>query len=225
VTPGKISRLSGREFLSDYFSSRLDVISTSGLFDTATIKRTTGGVEELCDSAIGLYCEYLFLLKCALLETILYVDAPFVVFRAHPDSWGESNAELDKYFQGGERLVRRGAELLRHPTLREDYDRNLLGVCKIHLATFCFAVTRVERNAGVGIAAIGRAFSRVFDEILRMRKTFVAEGGSERLRSQLGLAGIFAKYMYLVGFSFAYYGWRRLADRKNLGRPEKKQSW
>jgi glycosyltransferase involved in cell wall biosynthesis len=215
IRPGKIVRLTGRDFLRGYFSSRLHVISTSGLFDTATLKKKIGGVEELCDSAIGLYCEYLFLVHCALLEKILYVDAPFVVFRAHPESWGDSNAELHKYLQGGERLVRRSAEVLRHPSLREDYDRNLLGVCKIHLSTFCFVAARVETSAGAGgIHAVSRALSRVLAEISRMRKTFLTEGGRRRLITQFRLAGIVAKCIYLVFFSFAYYGWRSRASRR-----------
>jgi glycosyltransferase involved in cell wall biosynthesis len=218
VPAGKITRLTGRDFLREYFSGRLQVISTSGLFDTEAMKETTGGVEELCDSAIGLHCEYLFLAKCALLGRMVSIDAAFVVFRAHPESWGESNAELHKYFQGGERLLRRSAEVLRHPDLRKDFHRNLLGICRIHLATFCFAVMRSELERG-GVSAVGRGLSQVLREVSRMRKIIVAEGGAGRF-AMFSWLGTVAKCIYLVNFSFVYQGWKRWAVRKNLV-PEK----
>jgi hypothetical protein len=219
VEPGKVIRLTGRDFLRSYFSGRLDVISTTGFFETANFKKTIGGVEELCDSAIGLYCEYLLLVKCALLRHIVYVDAPYVVFRAHSESWGASSAELHKYLQGGGRLVRRCAEVLRDPVLRRDFDRSILGICKLHLSNVCFAVMRAEAGAKTfGLSAIGRALARVFDEISRVRKTYLAEGGGVGIRSQVNFGRVVSKCVYLVAVSFFYYGRRRRAGEIDLHR-------
>jgi glycosyltransferase involved in cell wall biosynthesis len=210
IMPGGVTRLTGEEFLRSYFSRRLKVISTTGFFATENFRKTTGGVEELCDSAIGLYCEYLLLVKCALLGRITYVDSPYVVFRVHSESWGSSNTELNKYLQGGERLVRKCASVLRHPTLCRDLRRNLLGICKIHLADVSFAAMRVEAGAeDFGITAIGRAYPRVLAEISRIRRTYTTEAGCSGLRAWLDFSWIVAKCTYLVLFSFFHYGRKR----------------
>jgi glycosyltransferase involved in cell wall biosynthesis len=96
--------LTGREFLRRYSARQPEIVSTCGLFDTETLRRVAGGVEELCASAIGVYCEYLFLVRCALLKKIVYADAPLVLFRIHPDSWSENSSELSKYIEAGKGL-------------------------------------------------------------------------------------------------------------------------
>ncbi len=214
VTPGEPVRLTGRGFLRAYFSRRLDVISTTGFFETVNFINTVGGVEELCDSVVGLYCEYLLLVKCALLEQIVYIDAPYVVFRVHADSWGASNTELHKYLQGGERLVRKCAEVMRHPELRQDLEKNLIGVSKIHLAKLCFVTLRAEAaSSPLSPLAIGRALKLIFREIKKIKKTVIAEsGGSFRLHLNFSL--ITAKCIYLVLFSFVYYGLKRKSGKQ-----------
>jgi glycosyltransferase involved in cell wall biosynthesis len=203
----------GREYLKNYFSGRAKIISTCGLFDAEVLRRVVGGVEEMSASPIGLYSEYFFLVRCALLGRIAYMDAPFVVFRAHSGSWGETNVELATYLDAGEQLIRRSEEVLRHPDLRDDYERNLLAVCKIHLSTFSYAAVRVERSAGAsGVFAAVRAASRVLKEISRVRKIL---GNGMRFRTQLRMVPIIAKCMYLVGFAVAYYEWRKRKERRN----------
>ena len=210
VIPSEVVRFSGREFLRNYFSGRLDVISTTGFFASDFFKSTVGGVEELCDSAVGLYCEYLLLVKCGLLGQVLCLDAPYVVFRAHAESWGASNTELHKYLQGGQRLIRRCAEVLRHPDLRPELERNLVGISKIHLSKLCFVTMRAEAAASTfGIPSIGRALSLVFGEIAKIRATVVAVESGVRLRAQMGFALIAAKCCYLIFCSYFYYGRRR----------------
>lgn len=210
VSPGELERFSGREFLRAYFSGRLDVISTTAFFATDFFRSTVGGVEELCDSAVGLYCEYLLLVKCGLLGEVLCLDAPYVVFRAHGESWGASNTELHKYLQGGQRLVRRCAEVLRHPDLRPDLERTLIGICKIHLSKLCFVAMRAEAAASTfGLPAIGRALRLVFGEMAKIRATVAAVDSGARLRTQLSFALIAAKCTYLLIFSYFYYGRRR----------------
>lgn len=210
VIPGETIQLTGRDFLRKYFSRNLNIISTTGFFDRVNFKKSIKGVEELCDSAIGLYCEYLLLVKCALLGKIVCLDDPYVVFRAHSDSWGASNAELHKYHQGGERLIIRCSEVLREIVLRQDFDRHLIGFCKIHLSNFCFVAMRVEAGSeAFGLSAVGRAFVRVMREISRVRKIFLNAGGEAGIRSRVSFAGMVGKCTYLVVFTFFYYGRRR----------------
>lgn len=162
---GTAEELNGREFLRRYTAVKPYVISTCGLFDTEALRSRVGGVEELCSSAIGLYCEYLFLVRCALLERIVHVDAPLVIFRVHPDSWGESNTDLTKYVEAGQELLRRSVEVLRHPSLAADLGANLATLCRIHLYTFATksAMYEVARRR-FGVAASCRAIGRFLRE-------------------------------------------------------------
>jgi glycosyltransferase involved in cell wall biosynthesis len=170
--------LTGRDFLKGYFAGRFATISTSGLFDTARLKSTVGGMEELCSSAIGLYGEYLFLVKCALFDRIAYIDAPFVVMRMHNESWSQSNLELYKYVEAGKTLVKRCGIVFSHPNLSPDFKSNLLNICKLHLFTFAYKSTRLEiAHNSYGICAAYRAISRYAKELVVIIKIYTNEVG------------------------------------------------
>lgn len=181
-----LSVLTGREFLRMYSASRPQIVSTCGLFDTAALRNIVGGVEELCSSAIGVYCEYLFLVRCALLDRIVYVNAPFVLFRIHSESWSESDREFDKYIEAGRELVRRCGEVLRHPTLADDYNANLMTICKQHLITVAHRSARIEvARKKFGVIAVSRALARLRKESSSTRKSFVNHGGDDSFRTRL----------------------------------------
>ncbi|MDW7710831.1 MAG: glycosyltransferase family 2 protein [Deferrisomatales bacterium] len=198
--------LSGRQFLDGYFAGRLKLVSTCGLFETAALRETVGGVEELCDSAIGVYCEYLFLLRCALLDRIVYMGSPFVVMRAHAGSWSESNSELEKYVEAGKGLVRKGGEVLRHPALSADFSANLMGVCRLHLITFAYRSARLEvarRRFGAG--AVLRAMARHWKETAATRRSFLGQGGGGGWRIRLGFVRLQAVSCAIIVFQILYY--------------------
>jgi glycosyltransferase involved in cell wall biosynthesis len=216
VTCGRVQVFDGREYLRQYFTGCAKLISTCGLFETKTLKQVVGGVEELSTSVIGLYCEYDFLVRCALLERVVYMDAPFVIFRAHSDSWGDTNIELKIYLEAGEQLVRRSSRILQYPPLRSDYLRNLLGVCKIHLFTFCYTCVRFEKNAGgLGLLLAFRACLRVLKEILRIRKVFAEETNDTWIGIQLKMLPVIAKCLYLICFALLHYSRRNERDHGN----------
>ena len=177
VTGYKKELITGKEFLNRYFSGNLKVLSTAGLFRTDSLKAMSPPMEELCQSAIGLYCEYLLLAKCATLETIGYMNAPFVVMRAHSGSWSESNLELDKYQEAGQALIERSAAVFRLTTASDgDFRRHLMGVCSLHLYTFAYKSARLEIAKGhYGIRAAFRAVARLYRESARTRRSFAQQ--------------------------------------------------
>ncbi len=194
IVDGTAAELTGREFLRRYTAVSPYLISTCGLFDTAALRAKVGGVEELCPSAIGLYCEYLFLVRCALLEKIVYVDLPLVIFRVHPDSWGESNTDLAKYREAGRELLRRGAEVLRHPSLSADLCSNLMTLCRIHLYTFATKSAMYEvAGKRFGIAPSCRAVVRFLREARSTLKEFTTrhDGCGIGTRGRFLLFGIY----------------------------------
>lgn len=197
IPRNKIQVFTGREYLYEYFAGRLKIISTCGLFDTAAIRRTVGGVEGLSSSAIGLYSEFLFLVRCALLGRIAYMDTPFVVFRAHPDSWGEANMELNAYLEAGEELVRQAADVLRSEALSVHLEHNLRGVCKLHIYPFALKAAAFEfRHNGFGLYSAYHTLSHLRKEVSKIRKLYVAEAGD---------TGYYSKLFFLVTHLKAVY--------------------
>lgn len=170
---GQTELLTGREFLNRYDPIRPDLISTSGIFNIQELRAVVGGVEEVCFSSIGLYCEYLFLVRCGLLKSIAYTPLPLVTFRIHSESWGEVNTELDKYREGGVNLLRKCADVLQDSSLREDRQQNLMKICSIHLYSFATKSTMYEvvRNQ-YGVAAAWRAITGFFRESRNIRKAY-----------------------------------------------------
>jgi glycosyltransferase involved in cell wall biosynthesis len=206
--------LTGREFLRRYSPRRPTVVSTCGLFDTAALRSIVGGVEELCASAIGVYCEYLFLVRCALLERVVQIDTPLVLFRIHAESWSENPRELEKYLEAGRELVRRCAVVLRHPTLVDDFDANLLAICQQHLVTIAHRVAGlaiVRREFGIGAAF--RCLAGYFDEASRTRRYFLQAGGSDSFRNRLSLWKVHAGCCYIMAANLGSGLYRRIRGR------------
>jgi len=200
IAPGEMIELTGREFLRRYSPWHPQVVSTCGLIDTAALRNVVGGVEELCASAIGVYCEYLFLVRCALLEKIVYLDAPFVLFCMHAESWSENPSELAKYLEAGKELVKRSGEVLRHPALVADFKVNLLMICKQHLITVAQRIARVEVvQREFGLSALWRSLAQYRQETGQIRQAFRDQGEGEGFRARLTFAKIdFLGYYSIV---------------------------
>jgi glycosyltransferase involved in cell wall biosynthesis len=197
ISKSPVRVLTGREFLGNYFAGRLKLISIYGLFDIAALRNVVGGMEELCSSAIGVYGEYFFLVRCSLLERIVYVNTPFVLFRAHVGSWGGNNIELDKYREAGPELVRRCGKVLRHPSLSGDLNRNLLGVCSIHLYQYAGKLGLAGApGRSFGFIAIFDMLARFFAETTRIHRSFIEAGGVDGIRANLRFAWI--RFFYSV---------------------------
>lgn len=176
---GRLKLFSGSEFLSEYCAGRLAIISTTGLFDTVALREYAGVVEELCDSAIGLYCEYLLLVRCAALKRIAYLDTPLVVFRAHADSWGGSNMDLGIYPAAGLNLLRRSSEVLGGNGLTDATAPILLGLAKIHLLAYAAKLVAYETGRNMyGIGAKFRALRQFSREAATIRTECSTQIGS-----------------------------------------------
>jgi glycosyltransferase involved in cell wall biosynthesis len=210
ITGVNLVEFTGREFLRGYSPRQPRIVSTYGLFETAVLRDVVGGVEELCTSTIGVYCEYLFMVRCALLDRIVFMDAPFVLIRIHPDSWSESSSELDKYLAAGKELVRRSAEVLRHPILTADFDANLLTICEQHLITVAHRFAKVEVvRKEFGIHALWRAINRYRQERVQIRKVFRDQGSRDGFRTMLAFAKIDLIGYYTVVMNLASGFYRR----------------
>jgi len=186
---GPLKEFSGLEFLSWYSPFKTQVFSTYGLFDTATLKSRVGELEELNNEAVGLYSEYHYLVKCALLDRILYVDAPLYVFRQHEESWSESNTDLEIYRTSGKELIRQSSLVLQSPSLAGDFAANLLKVCCLHLIEYAHKsgrhVNYMSRNVReqFGIKAVIRTLSGHWRETMNIAKLYLTLGGTFGFRN------------------------------------------
>lgn len=197
IQPQPVIEFTGREFLSWYSARRPQLASTTGLFDTAALKNSVGGVEELCDAVIGVYCEYLFLVKCALLDRIVYMDAPFYVFRRHAESASESTQDLENHRVAGQELMRRCGEVLHHPSLVDDYSADLIKICIIHIITFAYVTSRFEfAQEKFGLGTVYRALLRHLHESSRTKKLYKSQGGDTGFRTS---------FAFLKGNIFCWY--------------------
>jgi glycosyltransferase involved in cell wall biosynthesis len=191
--------LSGREFLKGYLVGRFKTMPVYGLFDTSKLRTVVGGVEELCSAAVGLYGEYIFLVRCGLFEKIIYCNAPLVLYRAHADAWSPNNIELDKYLIAGPELIRRSGEVLRHPSLLGDLTKNLLGVCYIHLYAYASKLGKTNlAQKRFDTLTMYRSISNYFSETVRVRKSFTEAGGVNELNTTLTFTWFHCKCILLI---------------------------
>ena len=204
----------GREFLDWYSAFQTQVFSTYGLFETSVLKSTVGGFEELSTSAVGLYSEYLYLVKCALLDRIVYIDAPLYVFRQHEDSWSESNTDLENYRSTGQELIRRSSAVLLNPSLADDYAENLFKVCSLHLIEFAHKsgrhVNYISEHARkkFGIKAVCRTIASHWRESFQVRKLYLSLGGDIGFRNRLVFMKVvlFCNYLMLSHLYHYFFG-------------------
>ncbi len=199
ITGGTVSELTGREFLNRYFSSRLKLIGVYGLFETEQLRSLVQGVEELCESGVGLYGEYIFLVRCALFDRIVYIDAPLILYRGHAASWSATNIELEKYLCAGQELIRRCGEVLRNPLFSDDFDDNLEAICKLHLTAFAGKAVAIEiAGEKYGLGAACRSLSRFYEEAKKIKSVLIREKNSDGVSIVWFFAWIHLKGFYLI---------------------------
>jgi len=141
--PREIQLFSGREFLRLYWGNQLGAIGTMGTFDRDYLQRT-GGLEDVSRGKIALHTEYLHLVKLGLLEKIVYINEPLVVYRVHEGSWGCSNENFEEYKRSGANLARLSIEYLKRPELVNDFDENLTQLLKWLMGEFVAVARRVR---------------------------------------------------------------------------------
>ncbi len=206
LRPSNMIELTGREFLCRYSAERPEIASTCGLFETTALRSIVGGVEKLCESAIGIYCEYLLLVKCALLDRLVFIDAPFYVFRRHADSASENNVDLDNHVAAGQELVRRCGEILRHPALVNDFSANLMKICKVHIITLAYVISRTEFiHMKYGVVSMFRALKRHRKESSDTRRLYASRGGTAGIRTRLAFLKVDIFCWYLLVRHFAHF--------------------
>ncbi len=145
-SPSEMHAFTGAEFLRRYWNGELQAIGTMGMFARDYLERT-GGLEDVSGGNIALHTEYLHLVKLGLLERIVYIDEPLVIYRVHEGSWGCSNNNFERYKQSGANLARLSIAYLTMPQLKDDFDQNLTQLLKWLMGEY---VAVARRTLGFG---------------------------------------------------------------------------
>ena len=132
---GQCRLMSGREFLRKHLAGELMSIVTYGVFDAERLRRL-GGIESLVDAPIGIFCETMLMIRAGFLKEVVYIEAPLIVYRAHPESWVRAAQDSSLFKEGGKNLIGRSLPLLSQPELRDDFQDNLSSVMKMALSYF-----------------------------------------------------------------------------------------
>jgi hypothetical protein len=119
----EIRLISGRDFIRGYLSHQIKAIGVMGFFFTDYLK-ALGGLEDVSRDGMGLYCEYMILIRCGLLDRIGYVNAPLVFYRIHEGAWGILNCNLEQYDRAAKNLLTSSAEIFATKNLEHDFTYN-----------------------------------------------------------------------------------------------------
>lgn len=110
----------GPDFLYRYSKGKAKTISVMGIFDRKTIQ-AMGGLEDISGDGKGMLCEYMLIVRAAMLDKIAYIREPLVLFRDHDGSWGKMSVDLDMYRRAVENLTCRSIEIFRNPQFRKHF--------------------------------------------------------------------------------------------------------
>lgn len=122
--PWPSTLFSGRRFLRSYLSGHLKLLGCCGVFETDCLRKM-GGVKKLCAHPIGAHSEHFIIIQTGLLDRVVYVKAPLVIYRNYDDSWSYKNRDVDTYIQAGQAYLLESVAVLQESTLRDDFQQNL----------------------------------------------------------------------------------------------------
>lgn len=133
---GKISwrskLFSGPQFIRMYLSGRLKMLGACGIFDTEYLK-AIGGAQKFCDHPIGAHAEHFIAIQTGLLNQVVYVNEPLILYRNHEDSWSYKNKDADIYKQAGRNFIRESIKVLTEPVLRQAFEQNFSDLLKLSI--------------------------------------------------------------------------------------------
>jgi hypothetical protein len=118
----------GKEFLRKYLSRSLKTQGCYGIFNRQYINGV-GGIQQLGDG-FSPYSDHLLAIQAGLLEQVIYIAAPLILFRTHEGSISLTSKKLNAYISAQVDLVQKSLQILKTETLMEDFDLNMFLLIK-----------------------------------------------------------------------------------------------
>jgi hypothetical protein len=113
----------GKGFVRKYLSRSLDTLGCCGIFDRQYVNGI-GGIQQLGDN-FSPYSDQLLAIQAGLLEKVVYIAAPLILFRAHEGSISLVSKNLSAYISAQQDLVHKCLPIFSNEKLIEDYDLNV----------------------------------------------------------------------------------------------------
>jgi glycosyltransferase involved in cell wall biosynthesis len=177
---GNVRILTGKSFLRGYFESKIKVMGVNGVYATSKLKEMTG-FPAYADSKIGLYGEYGLLLRSSLVEHIIYLEEPLVLYRFHSEVGG-SNQDIVHYDSASRKFIQESIQILSSPQVASDFYVNFRSVLHLCAMYYSFRVKAKYRFLTYGnmlpyILSLKRELNEIPDCDIRFkaRTAFVSE--------------------------------------------------
>lgn len=122
TTNRSYNSFTGKEFLQKYLSRSLRTQGCYGIFNRQYIN-DIGGIEQL-GNGFSPYSDILLVIRAGLLEKVIYIDTPLILFRAHEGSISLTSKNLSAYISAQVDLCHKTLPILKNETLMEDFDLN-----------------------------------------------------------------------------------------------------
>src|SRR5215471_5738458 len=140
-----VTRLyTGGAFLNNYLQRRIRTMGVMGLYEREYLAKQ-GGLADVSADGMGLYCEYLLLVKAGLLDRVVFIDDPLCFYRIHEMSWSCAlNLNAGQYRRAGVNLTHMSIECFQQPQLISNFNGNLTALLRFCLAEYSVAERRSE---------------------------------------------------------------------------------
>ncbi len=122
--------LSGNEFLYRYSKGKIKAISVMGLFERKAIQKI-GGIEDISGDGNCLFSEYMLFVRSGMLDKVVYINRPLVLYRVHDQSWGNSTIELKTYRSGAKNLADQCIAIFKGHGFKNHFYAYLYSILKI----------------------------------------------------------------------------------------------
>lgn len=156
----------GKEFLQKYLDRSLKTQGCYGIFDRQYIN-SIGGIQQLGDD-FSPYSDHLLAIEAGLLDEVIYIAAPLILFRTHEGSISLTSKNLNAYISAQVDLVDKCLPILTNESVKEDIDLNIFLLIKWCMEDI---VSVAYRSGSIGGKQMTRHLLYLMRHIRRLKRS------------------------------------------------------
>lgn len=126
---GKSKEYTGKEFVNLYLGRKVRVVGNYGFFDTTWLKEL-GGMKKLGTGTFSPYSDNLLAVTMLKLRRIVYLEAPFILYRFHPGSPSFASKDVATFRTAQSDFLKSTREIFINYVSDDDIDAYLLKVIR-----------------------------------------------------------------------------------------------
>jgi glycosyltransferase involved in cell wall biosynthesis len=159
----KPSVFSGLEFISKYWSGKINLMGCCGFFSNNYLSEI-GGAPKVSEGKIALYSEYMIINKVGLLNKVLYIESPLIISRAHSSSWSVYNQQFDLYKEAGLNLLRESIPIFQNQKLVAEFESNVRALITFIISAF--VMKSIQAGKYFNLNTDLKSYIKLIDQIL-----------------------------------------------------------